>query len=156
MRSFPRLDAGQDDGFNLIEVLVSIGILGIGVVGLLVGLMTYIGTSGRHHDQAIASTVLVSALEAVKSDKVNPYVSSTSAGVGCATTSSYSLATVSVPSGWSAPVINSVQFWNGSAFQTTCYDNSTNGLYLQQIKVTVTSPDGKTSETDTIVKRKPT
>ena len=55
---------------------------------------------------------------------------------------------------------NGVQYWDGTGFQNTCYDNQVDAsgnvtgiLRLQQIRILVTSPDGKTSQSLSFLKR---
>ena len=55
-----------DTGDSLVEVLASLAVLSIGVVGLLIALATQASTTTTNRDQAQASTTLLSAAEYVK------------------------------------------------------------------------------------------
>src|SRR5687767_11974431 len=54
-----------DEGTSLIEVLLSIAIMGIGVVGVLGALATQVKGANLHRDQSDANAVLASAAERV-------------------------------------------------------------------------------------------
>jgi type II secretory pathway pseudopilin PulG len=130
-------------GDTLVEVLITITIVGIAFTGILAGLATAINLSGRHRGQANADVVLVSAAESVKNQ----------AYTQCASTSSYNPASgVTLPSGWSASnlSITSVRKWNGTSFQTSC---PTTDQGLQLITISATTPDNKSTESVEVVKR---
>jgi type II secretory pathway pseudopilin PulG len=141
-----------DEGTTLVEVLVATVILGIGVVAILTGLLTFISSADRHRRLADSNTVLLRAADAVIDPARNAYTN-------CATTVSYNpTAGFSVPSGWTpaAVSITSVQYWDGSQFQAVCYDADPNigsMVRLQQIGLRVASPDGRANVTLNIVKR---
>jgi len=138
--------ARGEQGDTLVEVLITIAILGIAFAGILAGLATAIRMSSIHRGQANADVVLVSSADAVKSQA---YVACPSV-----TTSSYSPTSgVTLPSGWSASniTITSVQKWNGTSFQASC-PATDQGLELVTIKAT--SPDnGGSSEQVDVIKR---
>ena len=130
-------------GESLVELLITITIVGIAFTGILAGLATAINLSGRHRGQANADVVLVSAAESVKNQ----------AYTQCASTSSYNPTSgVTLPSGWSAShlSITSVRKWNGTSFVTTC-PSTDQGLQL--ITITANTPDGNSTESVEIVKR---
>jgi type II secretory pathway pseudopilin PulG len=134
---------GRERGDTLVEVLITITIVGIAFTGILAGLATAINLSGRHRGQANADVVLVSAAESVKNQ----------AYTQCASTSSYSATSgVTLPSGWVASnlSITSVKKWNGSSFVTTCPATDQG---LQLITISATTPDNKSTETIEVVKR---
>jgi hypothetical protein len=106
-----------------------------------------IGTD-HHRKQAQAHTVLLSAVDAVKSQTSNPYQP-------CAGEGTYAPSTgVSLPAGWSASYISvqAVRYWDGSTFSATCPspDNK-----LQLVEVKVATPDGRAAESVAVVKRNP-
>lgn len=143
-----------DEGTTLVEVLVATVILGLGVVAILTGLLTFISSADRHRRLADANTVLLRAADAVIDPARNGYAN-------CATTASYNPTTgfsSQLPTGWTtgAVSITSVQYWDGTQFQGTCYDTDPNigsVVRLQQIALRVASPDGRATITLTIVKR---
>ena len=139
--------ARGERGDTLIEVLITISIMGIAFTGLLAGLATAIRLSGIHRGQANAAVVLVSAADSVKNQS---YVACPSV-----TTSSYNPTSgVTLPSGWSSSnvTILSVKPWNGSAFQASCPATDQG---LQLITSKATSPDSSSSEQVDLVKRVP-
>ena len=71
----------DEDGFTLVEQLVTIVILGIGVVAVLGAVLTLISTSARHRDLSNATAALANSAARV--------VSTDSTWVACATPSSY-------------------------------------------------------------------
>lgn len=58
---------GADDGFTLVEVLVSMIVLGIGVAALLTAFGTQAKTSLANRNQSAAASLLTAAAEYVKS-----------------------------------------------------------------------------------------
>jgi type II secretory pathway pseudopilin PulG len=143
--SAPRQDAGE----SLVEVMMSVAILGIAFVAILGGMVTSILGTETHHQQSVATTVLLATSEALK-DPDNAYVA-------CAGLSTYSsaLSSVTVPTGWASPKVTSVSYWDGVAFQSTCFDTSALGrlLRLQRLTVEVRSPNDSSVETLEVVKR---
>ena len=135
----------RERGETLVEVLITITIVGIAFTGILAGLATAINLSGRHRGQANADVVLVSAAESVKNQAYTacPSVS----------TSSYNPTQgVTLPSGWAASnvQVTSVKTWGGAAFLSTCPGTD---LGLQLVTITATTPDGKSTESVEVVKR---
>ena len=144
-----RADGERGDGERgdtLVEVLITVVIVGIAFTGILAGLATAINLSGIDRGDANVRTVLVSSTESVKNQA---YVACPSA-----TNSSYNPTSgVTLPSGWSASnvVVKQLYGWNGSSF-VTCSSLGTDGK-LQKILVEATSPDGRSKDTIEIVKR---
>jgi len=135
----------RERGETLVEVLITITIVGIAFTGILAGLATAINLSGRHRGQANADVVLVSAAESVKNQAYVPCPS--------VSTSSYTPTQgVTLPSGWSASdvQVTSVRKWGGAAYLSTCPGTD---LGLQLVTITATTPDGKSTESVEIVKR---
>ena len=140
--------ARGEDGDTLVEVLVAVTILGIAFVAILAGLGAAASLSGRHRGQTNASVVVLSAADSVKNQT---YVSCPTAS-----SSSYSPTSgVTLPSGWSATnlTVSAIQFRNGSAWQASCPSTDQS---VQLVTVTATSPDGKSSQSVDVVKRKAT
>lgn len=138
---------GDERGDTLVEILVAVAILGIAFVGILAGLATAISLSGRQRGQASADIVLVSAADSVKSQT---YVSCPTASAA-----SYSATSgVTLPTGWSASnlTITAFKSWNGTAWSATCPASDKN---VQLVTITAAAPDGKTTESVDVVKRRP-
>ena len=141
-----------EDGFSLAETLVTIVLISIGFVAILTALQVSISVSASHRIAAVSDTVLRSSAELVKDRTATPYVD-------CATTSSYSLASVSPPAGYTAAVTE-VLYWNGTlpsgaayapTFVASCAAGSDQGL--QRLTIRVTSSDGAI-QTVQVVKRR--
>lgn len=148
----PRLRAHRIDrerGDTLVEVIMTVVIVGIAFTGILAGLGTAINLSGTHRGQANADVVLVSAADSVKAQGYVPCP-----GVTASTYYSPMLEGVTLPSGWSASnlAITAVKGWNGSAF-VSC-PSSDGGL--QRVTITATTPDNRSIETVDVVKRSTT
>ena len=140
-----RIRARRSDGERgdtLVEIMLTVIIVGISFTGILFGLATAINLSGIDRGDADVRTMLVSSVESVKSQ---PYVSCPSANG-----SSYNPALgVTVPSGW---VLEISQFdhWNGTTWVATC---PATDQKLQKINVKATSPDGRSKDSIEIIKR---
>jgi Tfp pilus assembly protein PilV len=133
----------RDEGETLLEVVISIAIMGIAFVGLLGAMLTAASMSGLHRRQADAQVLLVSAVEQLKSAS---YVS-------CADSTSYS-----PPAG----VTETVEYWNGIDFGPTCFEVDASvppeqqvPFYAtQRITVVVSGGEPQASLTETILKRR--
>ncbi|MEX2267139.1 MAG: type II secretion system protein [Acidimicrobiia bacterium] len=138
-------DARGERGDTLVELLITITVVGITATALLAGFATAIRLSGTHRGQANADVVLVSAADSVKNQ----------AYVACplVTVLSYNPTQgVTLPSGWAASnvTITSVKGWNGSAFVTCPLIDGK----LQLITITASTPGGGAStESVDVVKR---
>lgn len=131
-----------DRGETLIELLVTVVILGITVVAIVGGIGVGIRMSDIHRKQATAGAYVRNYAEAVQS--------SVAAGgyVACLPPST---AGFTVPTGYTASVVGgSVRSWNGTAWTACTVDSG-----LQQLTLQVASTDGRASERLTIVVRKP-
>jgi len=137
---------GADRGETLVELLITIVIMGITVVAVVGALMTSIQMSDIHRKQATAGTVARDYAETV-----DRYVGSTGY-TGCAAPSAYSPSTVgfTARSGFTASVA-SVRYWTGTAWTPTCSPD----LGLQQVTVQVASDDARATESSVLVVRKP-
>jgi type II secretory pathway pseudopilin PulG len=136
----------DDRGETLVELLITIVIMGITVVAIVGALMTSIQMSDVHRKQATAGADARSYAE-----KVDNYV----AGSGytpCAGPSAYSPSTVgfSASSGFTASIA-SVKYWSGTTWAPSCGSDSG----LQQVTVQVASADARATETSVVVVRKP-
>lgn len=140
----------SEAGLTLIELLVTVVILGIAFAVIVGGMMTSIISSDVHRKGATAGTVLQSYAEAIKAVVYDP-----APGSGCAAAMD---AAYEAPTGFSAPPgfvasIDTFGYWNSvtSTFGTTC---PTSDAGLQRMKLTVTAPNG-TTKSVSIVKRIP-
>jgi prepilin-type N-terminal cleavage/methylation domain-containing protein len=143
-----------DDGFSLIEVLLSVVIMGLVFVAILGSMGTSIVASDVHRQQADVGAVAVSAAERIASHDL--------VYVACATptTSSYlAEARAAAPTGWpvSTIAIADVKYETFTAVTASfrsgllnCLDSR--GIKVQEVTVKVTSPDGRASTTLAVVK----
>jgi prepilin-type N-terminal cleavage/methylation domain-containing protein len=153
-----RVDSAEG-GFSLVEVLITIVIVGVTFAALLGGLITTITVSSLHRKQATADSVARSAAEWIKDGVQTPYHNC--AGVGW-----YSLSGLPRPAGYSV-AIQSVEYWDGVGavagipyalnsgvgghLGPTCPGGGDKGL--QRITIVVTSSDPPISETVQVIKR---
>ena len=148
-----RHDIRSDAGFSLVEIIITIAIVGVTFSAILGGLFTSITVSALQQKEATADTVARSAAEVVKDSDHNPYSN-------CAGSGHYSLTGLSVPSGLSV-TITDVAYWTWAGppvtagyavgFQPNC-PSSDNGI--QRITITATSSDGQATETVQVIKRR--
>src|SRR5687767_1948003 len=68
-----RGSAGEDLGETLIEVLISVAILGLATTAILGLLQTSIGASDIHHKQSVAGSILDNFAEFMLNDASAPY-----------------------------------------------------------------------------------
>jgi prepilin-type N-terminal cleavage/methylation domain-containing protein len=135
----------SEAGMTLVELLMAVAIIGIAVVSIVGAMGTSIIGTDRHRKQAQAHTVLLSAVDSVKSQTYVP----------CATAGSYTPATgVTLPAGWTASyvTVQSVTYWNGLTFGPSACSPDPK---LQLVKVQVATPDGRATESVSVVKRNP-
>jgi type II secretory pathway pseudopilin PulG len=125
-------------GETLVELLITVSILGIAVVALLFGLATAVRLSGSHRTQANAEVIAAGGAESVKKQPYQDCPSSYTATDD-----------VNVPSGWSLSV-TSIKNWNGTAFVTGCPSPNQK---LQLVTVRAASPNNQSVETIDVVKR---
>ncbi|HZR15534.1 MAG TPA: type II secretion system protein [Acidimicrobiia bacterium] len=128
-------------GETLVEILVTIAVVGITLTGILGGIALAVRSSGEQQGRATAETVLRDEAEAVLSRTVTY--------VPCATTSSYR-PSYTPPSGWQAS-ITAVQYWDGktpAGWLGTC-PSPDNGLQ----RLTLSATDGHVTETVDVLKR---
>jgi type II secretory pathway pseudopilin PulG len=140
------LEDQRTRGETLIELLVSMTILGITVVALVGGIGTSIMVSDMHRKQAVAGVVVRSYAEAIESS-----VDATpSSYANCATPASYSSpANFTVPSGYTTSV-TAVAYWTG-----TGYGGCSAGVGIEKLTLRVSSNDSRATETLNLIIRKP-
>jgi prepilin-type N-terminal cleavage/methylation domain-containing protein len=107
----------SERGDTLIEVLITLVVVGLVAASVLTAFATSISASARHRALATMDTVMRSAAELVTSQlqqQQNPLY------VSCATPSTYnSLLTWTLPPGYQASVTN-VTYWNALTFTSSC------------------------------------
>lgn len=145
-----RQDIRCDAGFSLVEILITIAIVGITFSAILGGLYSSITVSALQRKEATADTVARSAAEVVKDSEHNPYNN-------CAGSGAYSLTGLSVPSGFSVSITD-VAYWDGQppaggavVFQSNCPSPDKG---IQRITIAATSADGQATETVQVLKRR--
>jgi prepilin-type N-terminal cleavage/methylation domain-containing protein len=139
-----------DRGETLVELLVSIVIMGIAVCGVMGGLLTSVKMSDVHRKQST-----VGGLAWNYAETVERYVAGTGY-VPCAGTAAYAPGAVgyALPAGYTGYTarVTSVRYWTAAnAWAATCSAD----LGLQQVTVQVGSPDGRATESSVVVVRKP-
>lgn len=145
----------DDRGSSLVEVLISIVLIGTTSVAGLVALRTSTISSATNRDHVNAHAWLQSASDvlygAPRQDCGSP-TAPTEAAVRAAYLDI--VRGTSNPQGWPAAnieIVAPVKFWDGqSTYQSTCYDDL--GVNLQLIKIQVRAPSGKILESVEIVK----
>jgi prepilin-type N-terminal cleavage/methylation domain-containing protein len=135
----------SERGDTLVEVIVSIVVLGIIAAGLLAGMTTTTTSSTISRNQANAEALLTSIGEAVKDPTQFPYACSGSYDVQSVVTQR--MVTDPELSGWTATITRFL-LWNGTTFvpATPCAGQ------LQQLTVQVQSPGNQLTWTRDIVK----
>jgi type II secretory pathway pseudopilin PulG len=129
-------------GETLVEILVTIAVVGITLTGILGGIALAVSSSGQQQGRGTAETVLRDEAEALASPSV--------AYVPCATPSSYH-PPYAPPAGWTAS-ISTVRYWNGqtpAGWLTTCPSPDA-GLQ----RLTLTATDGNVTETVDVLERR--
>jgi type II secretory pathway pseudopilin PulG len=140
------LEDQRTRGETLIELLVSMTILGITVVALVGGIGTSIVVSDMHRKQAVAGVAVRSYAEAIESS-----VDATpSSYVGCATGATYATPpNFTAPSGYTASVTG-VAYWIGNG-----YGACSAGVGIEKLTLSVSSNDSRATETMNLIIRKP-
>lgn len=158
----PTRAAPADEGFSLVEVLISIAIMGLAVTAVLGAFATQVAGGRAHRDQSNASTVVTTVAEAVKAATYNATCDAVASQAAYrAAAQSIALPSDWVAKGWSttnAVEVSQPRYWTGTGFGATCNDTSavdTARLFrVQQVNVTVTGPAGDT-QTLTVTKTGP-
>jgi type II secretory pathway pseudopilin PulG len=155
----PRGPTRRDAGVSFIELLVAIVLVGMAVVGTLAAVRATVIGSRLERDHSRAQAWLQSAMEELQSAE----------RVGCDPVGDPPSVpdvrglyeeTIQVealgPDGWDPQTqlsITSVQYWDGSTYQSQCFDDA--GFRLQLVTIQVTSPDGEVLEDVAVVKDTP-
>jgi prepilin-type N-terminal cleavage/methylation domain-containing protein len=143
---------GEESGVTLIEMLITVAILGTAFAAIVGGMTVSIFGSDLHRKQATAETVLRSYGESVEAKAGWDGCSATAAG--------YMPAAVGFtnPSASQFSVTaTAVEFWapsgNTGTWASSCPGGTDTGL--QRVSLRVQSLDGRATETLQVVRRKP-
>jgi type II secretory pathway pseudopilin PulG len=141
---------GRDRGDTLVELLVSIAIMGIAGVAIFGALLTSVKVSDYHRKQASAGAYVHNVAEALTTFAATGYKQ-------CATKTDYPPPTVgyTAPAGFSAST-TSVAYWiisSGTWATTGCTPSSDSGV--QRVSIQVASSDGRATESLQVVVRQP-
>jgi type II secretory pathway pseudopilin PulG len=146
----PRRPRTDDRGETLLELVVSIAILGVCVVAIGTGIALGIKTSSIHRAQATASAFLHNYGAALQ----NSYTPCS----GGNAPDYVSIAGLAAPSADFAAPSATVKFWNPNgtpaAFSSTACPATDPGL--QEVTLTLDSSDGFVSESVVVIVRRPT
>src|SRR3954451_9390012 len=106
-----RPGVADDRGETLLELVISIAILGVAVVAIASGIALSIKASDIHRKEVTASAYVRDFAEALETSVAG------SGYAACATSSSYASA-YTAPSPYSSAVAK-VEYWNGTAWATS-------------------------------------
>jgi type II secretory pathway pseudopilin PulG len=118
--------AARDGGETLVEILVTVVILGIATAGVTGGLLAVGETSHLQRQQVLAQHALRSWAEQIG---VGTYTA-------CATKSGFAAPSPALPTGLAASV-TSVQYWDGADFTGSCGTDT--GIQRVTLKITATN-----------------
>lgn len=144
---------GRDHGYSLVEIAVTITLIGIVVIGLMSAVFTSITASTTSRSAARVETVIVNA-----ADRINRAPKKCDYSV-------YAKAAVQTE-GWAADRASVVQEYyvpgataadagtwaTGDALSPGCKADEPTDLLLQRVTLTITSPDGKVTRSIQVVK----
>ncbi|MEV6928365.1 prepilin-type N-terminal cleavage/methylation domain-containing protein [Dactylosporangium sp. NPDC051485] len=142
----------NDRGETLIELLVTVIIVGVAVVALVGGIATSVRMSDIHRKQAQAGAYVRAFGEAIENSVSTGAPTKYTA---CAGTATYSTAYPAHPDGGTAytAAITAVTYWNptSNAFAASCTTDSG----VQKVSLKVSTSDNKVAETLDVIIRKP-
>ena len=146
IRCVPRAQTG-DAGVTLVELLMTVAIMGIAFVAIIGGFYTITTVSSGNRDLVDGRSTVKQYAELIESQPFRT----------CPAT--YSLAGVVTPTGWNAPTVT-LTYWDPVATSTDPVN--TKGAFVagcpsatavQRIHITMTTSDGRTSVVFESVKR---
>lgn len=150
----------SDDGETLVEIIVSVFILGFAAVAIGAGMTLSIKVSDIHRKQANAGSYVRDFAESVNQSATNNYVNCISKATANLSTGSGGYVNYTPPSGYTAS-ISQVQYLTSAGssgspgasavFGATC----TTDLGAQQLTIQVASNDARATEKLVVVIRKP-
>jgi type II secretory pathway pseudopilin PulG len=129
-----RLEDRGERGDTLIEVLMALMVLGLTALALIIAFSTSVSASQRHRDIATANIVLGTASqEALAQIQQNPDFFGCQAPGVTETAYVQNNVTLSVAPTYDSysAKIDSVQYWNGSGFSSTCVADSNPPLQVE-------------------------
>lgn len=140
----------SDTGATLVETLVALAILGIAAVAILGGLRLSVMTSDIHRKQVSDGAYVRGYAEAIEA-----YLDTTGNYVKCAGANAYTPALVgyTVPSGHTAQQA-AAEPLAGDGSVATSGSCPTRDQGVQRVRLTVSSNDGRATETLTLVVRR--
>lgn len=134
----------RDRGESLVELLVSISILGVAVTAILGAIAMTATASGLHRDTASVQNHLHNWAEAISN--APDYTVCASAGVLQAAVPAPGL-----PSGWSAAV-SDVDYWDGTGFAEAC--GTDQGIQRITLSMTSTGSPVAQGTLDVVLRRR--
>jgi Tfp pilus assembly protein PilV len=143
-----RLALRSDQGETLLELLISIVILGVCVVAIGSSITLSILISDVHRKQSLASEFLHNNAETIQASAYQP----------CTGTVNYATGLPVPPNGGPWTVTQKkVQFWNGTSFTSTCPTvlGAPKDMGLEQVTLRLQSSDQTVDETLDVIVRNP-
>jgi prepilin-type N-terminal cleavage/methylation domain-containing protein len=142
-----------DQGFSLVEVLVSIMLIGTVTVAMLTTLRISVKASALDRDHINSHAWLQTATDILYGDE-RVDCGTVAAADENAVFTAYDLVVQGAPKplNWNGTIeiVRPILFWNGDVYTSTCYDDM--GINLQLITLRVKGPDNKIIESIQIVK----
>jgi Tfp pilus assembly protein PilV len=140
----------KDRGETLVELLITVVIVGTAVVAVLGAVATAVGASTLDRRQVQAQVVLRTWGERIAAVDDAGYGNCRSASAVAATTP----APAPLPAGFTASV-EGVDYWSGTAFAAGCTAGSDPGLRLVHLRVTADQQlyPGFTEDLDVVVRK---
>ncbi|MDT5023868.1 MAG: hypothetical protein QOE61_294 [Micromonosporaceae bacterium] len=145
----------NDRGETLLELLITVVIMGVAVVALVGGIATSIRMSDIHRKQAEAGAYVRAYAEAIE----NAVAASPTAYFACAGPSKYSAFSPLVGNPTYTAEITAVRYWNGSltagAFAGTCGPGTEVPIDtgVQQVSLRVTAGNTVAETLDVIIRK---
>lgn len=138
----------SDRGVTLVEIAVATTVLAVTAIGIMDAMISGVNGSTQHQAHATATAWLHSAADHLEISPME--VCGTAESVGGVYQEDIR-ANVANSDDWPSEniTITDVQFWNGTAFGPTCYDD------LQLVTLVVHDPDSDVIERTTLVKASP-
>src|SRR4051794_37300116 len=123
----PRRRLAIDDGESLVELIITIAIMGISVVAIVGGFASSVRVTDMHRKESVAGAALHNYAETLSNFVAAPgYVPCASSDP---VTGPYGPAAVgySAPTDYSASIVK-ITYWDGSAFGPSCAASTDKGL----------------------------
>lgn len=143
----------RDSGFSMVEIVISIVLMGTVVVAILNAVATNVRASSSARSAAQVETAIVNTSDRVnRAPKRCDYTIYAQAAVQ---TEGWDPSTVSVTQEYYEPAPdprNQGTWSSGSALTPACPGTSPTDLLVQRVTILITSPDGKVNRTIQVVK----